>query len=165
MTGIGPAGWYHSGDHSGIADPVGNVWEWQHGMKFVDGRIVCLPDNDFAAPESSWVEQNVWVNNVSGTPQLSNAADTPVYSTIDATWGAMQKAGEYAASQLLRRLLVEPAGIHPRGRFYINTSGERFPFRGGTRSHGSSAGLAALHASLSRSHLSSSFGFRPTFIG
>jgi len=164
MTGVGPAGWYHTNDHSGIADLVGNVWEWQHGLKFVNGRIICLPDNDFAAPESAWVEQDAYLSNESGAPTLMNAPGVSNEDSISQAWGSLAQAPGYTSSTLLRRLLIEPAGIHPQGRFYIRTAGERFPFRGGDWYHGSGAGLAALNAGNPRSHAGSSIGFRPAFV-
>lgn len=46
LTGSGPADWYHSGERAGIADLCGNVWEWQSGLRLVDGEIQIIPDNN-----------------------------------------------------------------------------------------------------------------------
>jgi len=163
-TGGGPASWRHDGGLSGIADLVGNVWEWQHGLKFVDGRIHVLQDNDFDLEEANWSALGHYVSNESGTATLMNSAGTSDDDSISTEWGSLAKASGYTESQLLQRLLISPAGIIPQGRFYIRTAGERFPYRGGSRSGGSDAGLAALSAYNPRSHSRAIIGFRPAFV-
>lgn len=46
LTGSGPCGWRHDNTHAGIADLCGNVWEWQGGLRLVDGEIHIIPNND-----------------------------------------------------------------------------------------------------------------------
>jgi len=48
LTGSGPASWRHNGQASGIADLVGNMWEWAGGYRLFDGEIQILPNNDAA---------------------------------------------------------------------------------------------------------------------
>ena len=50
LTGSGPATWRHDGTPAGIADLVGNVWEWVAGLRLVNGEIQVIPDNDAALP-------------------------------------------------------------------------------------------------------------------
>lgn len=50
LTGSGPATWRHDGTPAGIADLVGNVWEWVAGLRLVNGEIQIIPDNDAALP-------------------------------------------------------------------------------------------------------------------
>ncbi len=48
LTGSGPASWRHDNTSGGISDLVGNVWEWQGGLRLVDGEIQIIPNNDAA---------------------------------------------------------------------------------------------------------------------
>src|SRR5690606_10192225 len=47
LAGSGPAAWRHDGTPAGIADLVGNIWDWVDGMKLVDGRVHMPLDNNF----------------------------------------------------------------------------------------------------------------------
>ena len=58
-TGSGPVAWAHDGSNSGIYDMNGNVWEWQGGMRLMNGEIQIIPNNDAA---------------VNGANQLSTSA-------------------------------------------------------------------------------------------
>ena len=164
-TGTGPTSWRHNGDLSGIADLVGNVWEWQHGMKLVDGEIFAATDNHFSQPDAEWPSTGKFLSNDSGSPEL--AASAPSNGNEDATsvvWNNMQTAAGYESSELLRRLLIEPASIELQGRLYLRDFNERFPRRGGARRSGSDAGLAALLLHDARSHRHVHIGFRPAFV-
>ncbi|CAJ0884120.1 hypothetical protein [Ralstonia mannitolilytica] len=48
LTGAGPVTWRHDGTPAGIADLVGNVWEFTPGLRLVDGEIQVLANNDAA---------------------------------------------------------------------------------------------------------------------
>jgi hypothetical protein len=141
LLGSGPASWRHDGTMSGISDLVGNVWEWMSGFKMVDGRILLSPDNEIVA-ESAYTD--------SGFDMPGNR-----------TWASMDTTG---ASELLKRAGIVPKGISdPAGRLYVNASGERLPFRGGSRSTAGDAGLGALFLDFARTTSLSSLGFRPRF--
>jgi len=141
LTGSGPAYWRHDGTYSGISDMVGNVWEWCSGMKIVDGRVFLSADNDI--------------------PIESLYADSGFDIDDSNPWSSLNTTG---ASEALKRALVAPKGINdPIGRLYVNVSGERLPFRGGTRSYAGAAGLGALNLKYSRTFSVSYFGFRPRF--
>ncbi len=81
-TGTGPAGWRHDGTLGGIADMVGNVWEWQDGMKLVDGQVFMPNDNYFTQAESSWAAQGVYFDSTgtTGTDTTASANGAPVLS-------------------------------------------------------------------------------------
>ena len=126
-TGSGPNTWNHNGAANGIADMVGNLWEWQWGFKMVDGRIFLAPDNDKGIAESSWVD-TTW--------------DMPTASSTN--WAGLYDA-QNEAPQSVRRALIMPNGVaDPDGSLWTNLSGERFPFRGGSRGYAGNAGLGAL---------------------
>jgi hypothetical protein len=166
MTGGGPASWRHDGSAAGIADLVGNVWEWQDQFKIVDGEIFCTTDNDYTADEANWQSAGHFLTNVSGTLTLANAQATPVDASISSEWNALAKAAGYTEGDLMKRLMVSPqTETEAQGRIYANTSGERLPYRGGNWYGGSNAGLAALSLSYPRSLSYTNLGFRPAFAG
>lgn len=141
LTGSGPAQWRHDQTMAGIADMVGNVWEWLVGMRMVDGRVLYSPDNGI-------VDESLY------TDSLFDMPSNRTWSTVDST----------GAGDALKRALIVPKGVDdPQGYLYTNLTGERLPYRGGYRSGGSSAGLAALNLVLERTNARNSFGFRPRF--
>lgn len=164
LTGSGPAAWRHDNTASGIADLVGNVWEWQDGLKLVEGEIFANPDNDHTLAEASWPTAGRFVRGDinPGTNTLAGSGSA-AESTEFNTWSNTPLEAADLTSQLLRRLLVEPAGISPQGGFWARDFSERLPLRGGSRGSGGSAGLAALHLNGSRGSADSSIGFRPAF--
>ncbi|WP_263079213.1 formylglycine-generating enzyme family protein [Endozoicomonas sp. Mp262] len=180
-TGSGPAAWAHDKTDAGVYDLVGNVWEWQLGLKTQDGRVICTPDNDFAMPEASWVAQDCYFDSPAAgdesdkgskgaqfiNSKVTNYAgpkgDNGYYADNSQTWDAITKDPSYVSNELMKRLLIEPVGKDIQGRMYIRNYGERLPFRGGRWAHGSGAGLAALGLFGARSNASSNIGFRPAF--
>lgn len=81
-TGTGPASWRHDGTLGGISDLVGNVLEWQDGMKLVDGQILMPNDNYFTQAENSWAAQGVYFDSTgtTGTDTTASANGAPVLS-------------------------------------------------------------------------------------
>ena len=171
--GSGPDAWRHNNSPWGISDMVGNVWEWLDGFKLQDGQIIASTFNTQA--EANWVAQEAYFDATlatGGAPKLSNSVVNRLgtigdnqnagYSASEA-FNVMTKAGTYVSNQLLKRLLVEPATVLPKGRVYMRNFGERLPFRGGVWNNGSNAGLAALDCSVSRVDRSSYLGFRLAF--
>lgn len=141
LTGSGPVQWRHDQTMAGIADMVGNVWEWLAGMKVVDGRVLLSPDNGI-------VDESLY------TDSLFDMPSSRTWSTVDNT----------GVSEALKRALIVPKGVDdPLGYLYTNLEGERLPCRGGSRNNGALAGLAALYLGNGRTASSSSLGFRPRF--
>ena len=139
LLGSGPNAWSHNNSPNGIADLVGNRWDWVWGFKMVDGRIFLAPDNDRSVAESSWVDTG-W--------------DMP----SGGTWASQDSTG---APQSVKRALIMPNGVaDPDGNLWTNLSGERFPIRGGNRNDGAGAGLAALLLSNARSSSHPAIGLR-----
>lgn len=83
-NGTGPATWRHDGTPFGIADLVGNCWEWVDGLKLVDGQIY-LPssrDNYHGQAESGWTGTGVYYDTTGsmGTNDIADANGAPVLS-------------------------------------------------------------------------------------
>lgn len=163
----------HTRTLGGIADLVGNVWEWQDGLLLQDGRFKISAYNTQAEVDWAFVDAYLDASSLSGGSAILSSVVTnrigPLGDNANAgysasvDWRSMTKAGGYVSLQALRRLLVEPASVLPQGRIYMRNFGERLPFRGGAWINGSDAGLAALHLGTSRVFSSTNFGFRPAF--
>lgn len=163
----------HTRTLGGIADLVGNVWEWQDGLLLQDGRFKISAYNTQA--EVDWAFADAFLDAstpTGGSTILSNAVNNRLGAIGDnanagnsanVEWRAMTKSGSYVSNQAMKRLLLEPAGALPQGRIYMRNFGERLPVRGGNWVSGASAGLAALHLGDSRVHTGTHLGFRPAF--
>lgn len=163
----------HTRTLGGIADLVGNVWEWQDGLLLQDGRFKISAYNTQA--EVDWAFADAFLDAstpTGGSAILSNAVNNRLGAIGDnanagnsanVEWRAMTKSGSYVSNQAMKRLLLEPAGALPQGRIYMRNFGERLPYRGGSWVVGAGAGLAALFLSGSRALTSADVGFRPAF--
>ena len=166
----------HDRTLGGIFDLVGNVLEWQDGLLMMDGQLKVSQHNLQA--EADWALQEAYLDastptggNVILSHQITNmvgaAGDNQNAGNSASTgWRVMTKSPQYVTNQLLKRLLVEPAGAQPQlpqGQIYARNFGERLPVRGGTWSSGADAGLAALNLNYSRALTVTNVGFRPAF--
>ena len=172
-AGSGPDAWRHNNSPWGISDLVGNVWEWLDGFKLQDGQIIASTFNTQA--EASWAAQAAYFDSTlatGGAPRLSDAVvnrlgtignNTADGYSANENFSVMAKTGTYVSNKLLKRLLVEPSTVLPKGRVYMRNFGERLPCRGGDFDDGSHAGLAALNCYYSRVSTRSNIGFRLAF--
>jgi hypothetical protein len=138
LAGSGPASWRHDGTYQGIADLVGNVWEWNDGLKIVDGRFYFPVDNNFSQPENEWPASSVYLDSSvgpgdrdgaasAGVPTLSNAitkySETPTPSgggdlgdydyAYNAAWKSLAVSAGYDGlavdiRQKMAQLLIAP---------------------------------------------------------
>jgi hypothetical protein len=83
LTGTGPVSWRHDGTHEGIADLNGNVWEWNDGLRLVDGRFYYPLDNDFTLPEALWTASPIYLDSSVGPGDRNGAAQVGVPSISD----------------------------------------------------------------------------------
>jgi hypothetical protein len=138
LGGSGPVSWRHDNSIAGIADLVGNVWEWNDGLKIVDGQIYVPDDNNYALEETAWPATGVFFdasagpgdrNGVvdSGDPILSNAvghySETPTPPAggdagdfdyaYQASWASMAVSAGFAGltdatKKKMAQLLIAP---------------------------------------------------------
>ncbi|WP_323914499.1 hypothetical protein [Aeromonas caviae] len=163
----------HNKSLAGIADLVGNIWEWQDGFLLQDGRFKLSSHN--AQVEASWTFADAFLDASipnGGSVILSNAVNNRLGAIGDngnagnsasVDWRSMTKSVGYVSNQAMKRLLLEPANALPQGRIYMRNFGERLPYRGGYWSNGADAGLAAVNLDNSRAYASTCLGFRPAF--
>lgn len=53
LTGSGQKSWYHDNTFAGIADMNGNIWEWNSGLRLINGEIKIIANNDAADQNNS----------------------------------------------------------------------------------------------------------------
>lgn len=141
LTGSGPNQWRHDNSPFGIADLVGNVWEWQTGFKTVDGVAHIAPDNG-AYTEEQYLDTGF-------SPAIANP------------WSNTSSVG---APAILKQALIVPSSAQsPVGYGSINVEGERLPARGGARFNGDNVGLGALNLNNERTRTHNDRGFRLVF--
>lgn len=170
-TGSGPASWRHDGTIAGIADLVGNLFEWTDLLKTVMGQIYTTQDNDYTADvESEWdaLDHHFLVDNANDSTVISlqNTPVAPVgLSNVLPAWTATEKVSGYVESQLLQRLLISPTGLTGlSGICGVNSKGEYLAARGGFWVTSVDSGLAALLITQTPMAAAPMTGFRPAFI-
>lgn len=166
LTGSGPATWRHDGTPYGIADLVGNVWEWCDGLKLLDGRIIMPADNAFGLAEDKWADAGAAIDFADGSMRTA-ASVTKRDWDGDYFRNVAAEEGFEPPAAIKQALLSPHDGMTSEGFFWAdNTEGfEALPIRGGGWGYGGRAGLAALHLVYGRSYARSGVGFRPAFIG
>lgn len=192
LTGSGPLTWRHDLSPYGIADLVGNVWEWVGGYRLFDGEIQIIQDNDAALDRTGAAH-----DASTGTWQavLENGSLVAPGTDLSLKWDAIGESGTGApvlsttitsqsdgltsASVQYKDItslvpgapdMLKKLGIYPhettmtRCRFFMRNLGERLPSRSGSWNSGSQAGLAATNLTHARSSAGTNLGFRPAFV-
>lgn len=184
-TGSGPVTWYHDGSPAGIADLCGNVWEWVAGLRIVGGEIQIIPygncmraDCDMSADSTEWKAikpDGTFVNPgtlgtlhydlVSGKIVIGTATNSD-FNTNIALSGVAAASG-VNIPQIVKALglMKDTADIYPTTghQLYVNSEGERLPFRGSGFRNTSYGGVGALYLYHARSHVISGVGFRSAY--
>lgn len=78
-TGTGPTSWSHDGTNQGIWDLNGNVWEWEAGIRYVNGELQVLENNNGADQDNSTsADSTAWrcISGVTGEFLTPNGAGT-----------------------------------------------------------------------------------------
>jgi len=186
LTGSGPAAWRHDNTAAGIADLCGNIWEWNQGMRLVDGEIQVLADNDAAtyggtqdtAPWKAIAQDGSLVApGTAGTLKYnatgaSGAGSIQVNDVIDSQSDGVTFAANTFVSLSANTGITVPAIMKALALFPVSTlTGDdymwarnidaRAPLRGGHRSYGADAGLWALSLNSVLSLVDSAVGGRP----
>ena len=88
LTGTGPVTWSHNGQMDGIFDMNGNVWEWVIGLRWVNGEVQILTDNnaadssaDLTASSAAWKA----INAADGTLVTPDGSGTTA-GTLKMDW-------------------------------------------------------------------------------
>ncbi|MCX5825388.1 MAG: hypothetical protein NTY86_18320 [Deltaproteobacteria bacterium] len=172
LTGSGPASWRHDGTYAGVADLVGNVWEWVDGMKIVDGKFYLPTDNYYTLAEASWPTDNVIIA-AGAPPQLGvSGTDTLHTSGGPTAWKTIARSAAYSAlsaaiKNRCQQAMLDPAfdSSAPVGSMWWDCAGERIPFRFGLWVHAGDAGVAALSLNALRTYVDTSISFRLAYFG
>ncbi|KAA0257247.1 formylglycine-generating enzyme family protein [Deferribacter autotrophicus] len=128
IAGSGPVKWRHDDTFSGVADLVGNIWEWTHLFKIVDGRIYTPLSNDFDMDEASWPAQNAYFDSPVagdgigtsdlGEPILSDSVTNYAGPTgdsgyfdynYDSVWNTLSIKTSWDPPLILKQLCVAPS--------------------------------------------------------
>lgn len=185
-TGSGPETWNHDGTSAGIADMNGNVWEWNAGLRLVDGEIQVIAnanvmDQEIAlnsastawkaiAADGSLVDPgtNGTIHLLKGANKIgtTNSADTADnwqdFGFADITLdSSLAEAPEIVKSLILYP--AEPKGDYGGDHHYWNTHGERVAFCGGYWGYTSNAGVFSVGLADPRTDANDYLGFRAAF--
>ena len=167
----------------GVQDLVGNLWEWLDQMMLDEGQAITTLDNNPEIVEENWIKHSAYFDSPVANTEGTGSAGSPVLNSVitnrngpvgddsnnnpyltNGHFAAITKSETYQKVEILRRLLIESESTTTvPGAIYCRNYGSRFPLRGGSWIHGSSAGLGALNLSDGRSIASSHIGFRPAF--
>ena len=176
LTGSGPSSWRHDGSPAGIADLVGNIWEFSPGVRLVDGEIQIIANNDAAllgtlddsAPWKAILESGSLVApGTANTLKYHTNNGIEIGTTIDKTKASASKAFSTISAvsgitipAIMKSLMLAPS-LSVEGTLYANDEGERYPYRGGDWGASGSAGLGALYLGSAASSASNHLGARP----
>ena len=182
-TGSGPVTWAHDGSPAGIYDMNGNVWAQVSGLRLVEGEIQIIPNNDSAAGADESGNSPLWKALLSdgnlvppgsdGTLKMDDVAGqltirTKVSAKEDKWAGTVfgKLACAEKAPEILKALALFPESNVAYGeqKLWINTTGERFPWRGGTWDAFANSGIFCLFMCYPRAHVSPWMGFRSAYV-
>lgn len=184
-TGSGPETWYHDGTGAGIADLNGNVWEWNAGLRLVDGEIQVIPycnsmlrEVSLGSASTSWKaiasDGSLVDPGTAGTLKYNATANeltTTVTPTDQGNWldfSSMKLASTLSggAPEIAKELILYPAepGKDYGGDFHgWSTKGECVARCGGSWSDLGNAGVFYVSFNRPRTNSHDFIGFRSAF--
>ena len=193
-TGTGLEAYSHNNSLAGVADLRGDTWEWDGGIRLLNGEVQILPNNDGANNTHPQSANSLQWKAIScadgsmiapdgkgttvGTVKLDWRNEAPIYAEVkediaEGTHGAYFRSFKCSpevgaeAQQVLKNLgmLMDKEGeIFANQYNYFDLHNERFLCSGGGDSYGANYGAASFGGGHSRFHGSWSIGFRCAFI-
>ena len=176
LTGSGPVTWNHDHTAEGVADMVGNVWEHVGGIRFLDGQVQIIPNNEAAAGADQSPDSKEWtaIYTPDGDPVYYNVKDGEIVLQPTAPEGKdydgvpfcdlHERADMDVPDKLIELGLYPAPGYEGEEYFWLDTDGERCVCRGGGWLDGTSAGVFFLHGGSSRSYSGTGIGFRSALV-
>lgn len=175
LTGSGPVTWNHDHTAEGVADMCGNIWEHVGGIRFVNGQVQVIPNNEAAAGADQSKDSKEW------TPLHTADGDTIYYDVEDGRIGLRPvepDSKDYdgvefkeligsaidVPEKLIELGLYPAPGYEGTDYFWLDTDGERIVFRGGYWYDGADAGVFSFAGGDSRAGVSWSVGFRSALV-
>lgn len=176
LAGSGPITWNHDRTAEGVADMVGNVWEHVGGVRFLDGQVQIIPNNEAAAgadqspdskewtaiytPDGDPVYYEVWDGEIRLQPTAPDVKDSDGVPFCD----LHERADMDVPDKLIELGLYPAPGYESEEYFWLDTDGERCVYRGGGWISGPRAGVFYLNGFSSRSDVYTSLGFRSALV-
>lgn len=180
LTGSGPATWNHDHTIYGVSDFNGNVWEWQAGLRMVNGIFEYIPDNnaaldtcDLSRDSEEWQQAKTSRGTVRADVENGDIAivDLPEHEEYTPDCDGVRIADLTVELSEIPQVLRD-LGIIPEKRleeenntyvWYDATEGEWLPLRGSAFRNTSDSGPSALSLADVRSYSGVSVGFRSAF--
>lgn len=175
LAGSGPIGWNHDRTAEGVADMVGNVWEHVGGVRFLNGQVQIIPNNEAAAGADQSPDSKEWtaIYTPDGDPVYYNVKDGEIVLQPTAPEGKdydgvpfcdlHERADMDVPDKLIELGLYPAPGYESEEYFWLDTDGERCVFRGGSWGNGTGAGVFYLGGN-SRSSSDTTLGFRSALV-
>lgn len=175
LTGSGPVTWNHDHTAEGVADMCGNIWEHVGGIRFVNGQVQVIPNNEAAAGADQSKDSKEW------TPLYTADGDTIYYDVEDGRIGLRPvepDSKDYdgvefkeligsaidVPEKLIELGLYPAPGYEGTDYFWLDTDGERIVIRGGYWSNGAYAGVFYFDGYSSRACVDTNVGFRSALV-
>lgn len=176
LAGSGPIEWNHDRTAEGVADMVGNVWEHVGGVRFLDGQVQIIPNNEAAAGADQSPDSKEWtaIYTPDGDPVYYNVKDgeivlqptAPKEKDYDGVpFCDLHERTDMEVPDKLIELGLYPApNYESEEYFWLDTDGERCVCRGGYWRDGTGAGVFYLNGGNSRSSVGANIGFRSALV-
>lgn len=180
LTGSGPATWNHDYTIYGVSDLNGNVWEWQAGLRMVNGIFEYIPNNDAALDtcdlsrnSKEWQQVRTSRGVVRANVENGDIAivDLPEDEEYTADYDGVEIKDLTVELSEIPQVLRD-LGIIPESRLdsenttYVwvdATEGEWLPVRGSGFGDAGDSGPSALGLAAVRSGSVGNVGFRSAF--
>lgn len=189
LTGSGPVDWNDDGTPWGLSDLIGNIWEFQSGLRLNNGEINIIQDNDALLANMDHGTNSAFWKAISPNGSLVNpgTANTLKYDALPSgepvlstTRTNIHTATTHSycdfkdlnpASGLTPPVIVKTLGLYPARRdssvssgFHVRNCDEMFSSRLGCWYAGGTSGLFTIHFDSYRNWLSWNLGFRIAYV-